>query len=218
MQKVNEAGASVIFDVGSNHGHWSIDAAQVCPQASIYAFEPVRVTYESLKENTRNLPMILPTHAGLSKQEGEVEFRFSKEHDTLSSAHVDSVHTLEYELVKCPMTTGDGFMREHNIDGIDFLKLDVEGAEMEALIGFSNALKSGEIRAIQFEYGMASILSKVLLYDYYQFFTEHKYKVGAIYPTYVDFREYKFSDENFLTPNFLAVLETEKSLIDSLSC
>jgi len=41
-------------------------------------------------------------------------------------------------------------------------------------------------------------------------------KLGKIYPNYVDFREYRFQDEDFLGPNYLAVHSSLESLIESL--
>ena len=43
----------------------------------------------------------------------------------------------------------DDFMRENNIDGIDFLKIDVEGANYEVLEGFGDRLK--DIKALHIE-------------------------------------------------------------------
>ena len=98
-------------------------------------------------------------------------------------------------------------MKKHGITHVDFLKLDVEGAENRVLQGFANALQDRLIDVIQFEYGRANIISKFLLYDFYVLFQKYGYKVGKIYPNYVDFREYSSDDENFLGPNYLAVRE-----------
>ncbi len=37
--------------------------------------------------------------------------------------------------------TGDSFMKENSIDGIDYLSINIQGAELEVLSGFSDALK-----------------------------------------------------------------------------
>ena len=69
------------------------------------------------------------------------------------------------ELIK-----GDSFLTDAKIDYVDFLKLDVEGAEYDAIVGFEESLKSGKIRAIQFEYGYINIVTKKLLIDFYNLF------------------------------------------------
>ena len=206
------AGATEIYDVGANHGHWALRAAQICPNAQIHCFEPIPATFQILVAETLGHPAIHPVNCGSSNEVGQVDFRFNKEHDTLSSLSSVCVHALDFEVVKCIMTTGDQFMSNPMVSCIDLLKIDVEGAEMQVLTGFAHALEKNRITAVQFEYGMASIISKTLLYDYYEFFARHHYVVGAIYPNYVDFRDYSFWDENFLTPNFLAVHEDNHDL------
>ncbi len=66
-----------------------------------------------------------------------------------------SVDTAEIELVR-----GDDFMEQQGIESIDLLKLDLEGAEYDALLGFENALKKGKIRMVQFEFGYINITTK----------------------------------------------------------
>ncbi len=210
------AGLGVVFDVGANRGHWAQRAIALCPGARIFCFEPVPATYRLLEATVKPQPAITPWHLALGDRVGEVQFRYFPGHDTLSAVNNPSVHALDYEVVTCPMTTGDQFMQERGLDRVDFLKLDVEGAEMPVLSGFRSALEQKKIRAVQFEYGMASILSKVLLYDLCEFFRKLDFSVGAIYPNYVDFRPYKFTDENFLTPNFLALPHCRADLIRRL--
>ena len=43
---------------------------------------------------------------------------------------------------------------------IDLLKLDLEGAEYDALLGFEESIKKGIIKIIQFEYGYINITTK----------------------------------------------------------
>ena len=108
-------------------------------------------------------------------------------------------------------------MRNQNIASVDFLKLDVEGAEYDALLGFENAIKQGTIKAVQFEYGYINISTKKLLIDYYTFFEANGYVLGKVFPKMVEFRKYHFKYEDFIGPNFIAVKKTETELIKMLS-
>ncbi|MDA7676983.1 FkbM family methyltransferase [bacterium] len=47
--------------------------------------------------------------------------------------------------------TGDSFMKENSIDGIDYLSINTQGTELEILRGFSDALKHHNIKTIQIE-------------------------------------------------------------------
>jgi hypothetical protein len=124
---------------------------------------------------------------------------------------------VETEKVQARVTSGDEFCAEHSIDQIDFLKIDVEGAEWDVLRGFESMLSRGAIRAVQFEYGYANVLTKHMLRDFHQLFEAADLLVGKIYPTYVDFRTYRLTDEDFLGPNYLAVPRSENELIAALS-
>lgn len=108
-------------------------------------------------------------------------------------------------------------MKENNISHIDLLKMDIEGAEFDALYGFEKSLAGGKIKAIQFEYGYINITTKKLLIDYYNLFESHDYILGKIFPKNVEFRKYDFKYEDFIGPNFIAVKKSEIELIKSFS-
>jgi len=114
------------------------------------------------------------------------------------------------------LINGDNFLKENNIDFVDFLKIDVEGAEYEVLKGFEESIKNGKIKAIQFEYGYINISTHKLLIDFYEFFEKHDYVLGKIFPKTVEFRKYETKYEDFLGPNFIAVKKTETELINLL--
>ena len=195
-----------IFDVGANIGAWALLAHQCFPNAKIHCFEIAKPTQETLKEQTKGLSNIIVNDFGLSDREGETTLKFYPQAGAASSI-IDFPHPSDCVLVKASVACGDLYMQKHGITHVDFMKLDVEGAEDRVLQGFSNALSNRLIDVIQFEYGRVNILTKFLLYGFYVLFRKHGYRVGKIYPNYVDFREYSFAHEDFLGPNYLAVRE-----------
>ena len=96
------------------------------------------------------------------------------------------------------------FSAREGVRDVDFLKLDVEGAEHLVLQGLESSLRLQRVRFAQFEYGRVNILTHFLLRDFHQLFASYGYVVGKIYPDYVDFREYDLGDEDFMGPNYLA--------------
>ena len=70
--------------------------------------------------------------------------------------------------IKEMVIRGDDYCEKHEIDSINFLKIDTEGSEHLVLQGFDRMLTGKKIDVIQFEYGNINIESKFLLYDYHK--------------------------------------------------
>jgi hypothetical protein len=122
------------------------------------------------------------------------------------------------QLQKCDVIVGDSFCEEHGIERIDFLKIDTEGLDLRVLRGFDRMLGSGAVEVVQFEYGLANIVSRALLVDFHAFLGGHGFAVGKIWPTDVEFRAYDpRSDEDFRGPNYLAVRLDRTDLLARLS-
>jgi FkbM family methyltransferase len=206
----------VIFDVGANVGHWTINASEIFPTAVLHCFEAIQPTLMELKRNTQNRKNITVNEFGLLNIEDELLFKYYPESSVLSGMY-DFPIEAKHEFVKGRVRIGDDYVEENDIKKIDFLKIDVEGAENLVLEGFKRSLKQKKIQMIQFEYGMANIITKFLLYDFYRFFKEYGYTLGKIYPGFVEFRDYDLQQEDFRGPNFLAVREDCSDLIKTLS-
>ena len=118
--------------------------------------------------------------------------------------------------VAAHITTGDEFLKTHGIAHVDFLKIDVEGAEFSVLNGFQNAFARNAIDLVQFEYGEINLKTRDFLQDYYKFFTARGFVVGKLYPEGVMFKDYALADEDFLGPNYIACRAERTDLIAAL--
>jgi hypothetical protein len=104
------------------------------------------------------------------------------------------------------LETLDGYCRKTGIEKIDYLKIDVEGHELEVFKGALQMLKNNQIGIIQFEYGGANIDAKVLLKDLFEFFQNYNYTLYKIYPKGLHRkRRYDQQLENFQYQNWAAV-------------
>jgi len=217
LKKISKINPSIIIDGGANVGDYSLMVTRTIPKCKIYAFEPVKSTFNKLTENIREYSWIHPIMAGLYKENCSMEINLFKadEHSSLYDIQGLPEKSNQKETIK--LIRGDDFMIEKNIDAIDFLKLDIEGAEYDALMGFEKCIKNGKVKAIQFEYGYINITTKKLLIDFYNFFEANDYVVGKIFPKIVEFRKYNFVYEDFIGPNFIAVKKSETKLIELLS-
>lgn len=216
LSKLSLLKPRVIIDAGANRGDYSLWIKKYCPDTQIYSLEPVKDTFDLLLKNVQSFNNIIPLQKGFYKDNCKKNINLypSNEHSSIYRAerlsnNVEGV--AEIELIK-----GDDFMKTYNIDKVDLLKLDLEGAEYDALLGFENALKHKKIDVIQFEYGYINITTKKLLVDFYDLFESYGYVVGKIFPKNVEFRKYEFKHEDFIGPNFIAVNTNEKDLIKLL--
>lgn len=201
----------VVLDVGANVGKWSLLAAAALPDAEIHALEIVPATFETLRARTAEVPRIHPVNLGLADHAGRLRVHYHPS----ASAHAtftEYPHGWVGATLECEVTTGDAFLADRRLAAVDFLKLDVEGAEHLALQGLSAALGGRRIRFVQFEYGRVNALTGFLLKNFYDLFAAHGYVVGKIYPDYVDLRPYDLGDEDFLGPNYLACRQDDPAL------
>lgn len=217
IEKISKFNPSVIIDGGANVGDYSLLIAHIIPGCKIYAFEPVYSTFQKLIENKKDHDTIIPVMKGLYKENCVLEINLYKADEHSSLYDIQGLPEKSQQKQSINLIRGDDFMLEENIDSIDFLKLDIEGAEYDAIIGFESTIQYGKIKAIQFEYGYINITTKKLLIDYYNFFEANGYIVGKIFPKTVEFRNYNFMYEDFIGPNFIAVKKSEIELINLLS-
>ena len=200
-----------VLDVGANVGSWSLIAAELFPQATIYALEAVPRTTETLRARVAQQSRIKCFNLGLAAHTGTLSLRYHPEAST-HATFTEYPHSWTGEKIECQVMQGDEFLAREGVTNLDFLKLDVEGAEHLVLQGLEGCLRGGRVRFVQFEYGRVNILTHFLLQDFYRVFTDYGYVVGKIYPDYVDFREYDLSDEDFLGPNYLACRAGDEAL------
>jgi FkbM family methyltransferase len=203
LRALSEEPIGTVLDVGANVGAWSLLAAECFPQAMIYALEVVPDTAAELRARVGHHYRIKSFNLGLAAHSGTLSLRYHPSAST-HATFTEYPHRWSGKPIECPVVRGDEFLAREGIREVDYLKLDVEGAEHLVLQGLENTLRERRVRFVQFEYGRVNILTRFLLRDFYQLFQEHGYVVGKIFPDYVDFREYDLSDEDFLGPNYLA--------------
>lgn len=214
LTKLNAIRPQTIFDIGANVGEYAILTKGACPAAKLYCFEPVSATFDQLKKNLANVQAndVELINMGMSDKSEKLKINIYEASAHSSIYDIKGLDSAAQNQESIEVTTGDAFMEQSEISAVDFIKLDIEGEEMNALKGFSKALEQKKIRAIQFEYGYINITTKDLLSDFYDFFHAHGYQLGKIYPKSVEFREYSFKHEDFMGPNYLAIQKEDLEL------
>lgn len=210
-----------IFDVGCNCGEWTRMAREFFPGANLHAFEIIPEVYRKFINSQEINQQIVANNFGLGSKIGTILMKYCTANDRYSTSLIKlspgTVANIPFVWRDCLTVTGDAYVKMHNINYIDFLKLDVEGAENSVLEGFSEMLKNKNIGMIQFEYGIANIASKWLLMDAYELLTPLGFRLGKLGPGGVKFKGYQFSDETFLAPNIVAVHSSRTDILGSLT-
>lgn len=128
------AGA-VTFDIGANIGLTAVLAAQRAQK--VYAFEPGPATFKNLKrtiEANKLDGIVEAVNVALGAAEGQLSF--FNDATSGSASHLITDATLAREsATTVPVTTVDAFCTQHGIDRLDFMKIDIEGFEIDALAG-----------------------------------------------------------------------------------
>lgn len=137
---------SNFIDVGAGFGDYSLIAADKISKDTILAFEPSKEPFQQLLENIRlnNITNIFPYKMILGDLIGHEYFN---EEVTTELSHISTKKT--GTKIKC--STIDAMIKMYKLNKVDFLKIDVEGAEMLVLKGAINSLKQGIIKCMIIE-------------------------------------------------------------------
>jgi len=146
IQECHIKAEDVVFDVGDHFGFFSYYAVQNRAE-EVYAFEPNPYVFEILKKNAEMWSeKIKPYQLALSSQNGEAELFISDDFGLASTILQNRQNTMlelhEYKKsVKVKTTTIDEFIRNNEIERVDFIKIDAEGAEREIIKGAKETIK-----------------------------------------------------------------------------
>jgi FkbM family methyltransferase len=126
-----------VIDAGAHVGYFTrLFAELVGPQGKVYAFEPNPHTFALLKKNTGQLSNAVLINKGLSRESGQSRL-FLNEHEFADSLFQqnDALSSIHIELISM-----DEFWQQVGRPYVNFIKMDVEGAEPDILKGATQFL------------------------------------------------------------------------------
>lgn len=134
-------GCKNIFDIGGNFGWYSLLLAKGCPEVELFTFEPVPRTFGYLQNNIalNGLNNIQLYNFGFSDAEQELNFFYYPEGSGNASI-ANLSDTDNVQSVTCRVKKLDDFVNEHGCR-IDFIKCDVEGAELLVFKGGEESIR-----------------------------------------------------------------------------
>ena len=220
LQRTAAFDFAVVFDVGANVGSWTRNAQRYFAKARYHCFELSNETFPTLATNIQMANCYL-NNFGLSDTNAEIQYKdYGKDSgvNTLllgADFHDEKISPV---LKNGSVRRGDDYCRSAGVDFIDFLKIDVEGAEHHVLNGFTKMLSEKRVRIVQFEYGYTHGDAKFLMRDFFKLFASYGYIVGKLRKGKVEFVEWSYPLNDFNSgPNFIAVRKSDTELIERLT-
>jgi len=196
------------IDVGGNVGLYSKELRSKFPDLEIHIFEPSILNVAKLQSDFQSDKKIHINSVGLSDRNSEANLYSDVsgsgmgslvnrrlDHFKIKFSSVEKIKTIRF----------DGYW-EKSLAGrvIDIVKLDIEGVELEALMGFGLALLKTKV--VQFEFGGCNLDTRTNFQDFYYFFNTLLFKLYRVTPLGLQpIEKYQELDEVFITTNFLAV-------------
>jgi FkbM family methyltransferase len=130
-----------VIDIGANMGWYSINIAKKYPSSSVHAFEPIPKTYSFLRKNTllNEISNVKILNFGLSNEAKDITFYFYPE-GGVNASSANLSERADAELITCHVERLDDYVNQTSIN-VDFIKCDVEGAELFAFEGATETLQ-----------------------------------------------------------------------------
>lgn len=162
----------LILDVGANRGGYTAWVLEAFPSAIVHGFEPNPPTFEIYAARYRGDSRVCPHPIGLSNTPGSgTIYSYAADntssHASLAASVFDNC-SQAVNGVPCRLDTLDRLAHSNPaLADPAFIKLDIEGFELQALRGGGKVLSNPCLRAVQFEFNSMNIHARVFLKDFY---------------------------------------------------
>lgn len=132
----------VCLDIGANIGYYTLLLAKLAKRGEVHSFEPVPMNVHLLNLNVlaNRFTNVHVNANAVADVEGEEEFNVCE--DAAYSSFRDTERKSVQEHLRVITTTLDAYRRSRGLSRIDFVKIDVEGAEERVIAGASETLSN----------------------------------------------------------------------------
>lgn len=178
------------FDIGAHVGDRTGSFLRL--GARVVALEPQPAVFRALRLIYGRLEQVTLTQAGIAARQGQITLNLNRANPTISTASADLITAARGarewqgqvwdDAISIPVTTLDRLIAQHGQP--DFIKIDVEGFELEALCGLSAPvpLLSFEFTLIQRDLALSCLTQLERLGPYrfnYSLGEEHRLRLAT---------------------------------------
>ena len=198
-------GPKIFIDIGANKGDYTNYLLKVKPNLECHIFEPSVKNFEKLK-NRFSQQNIFINKIGLSSSNKKSTLYCDYSGSRLASLTKRRLEHFQIDMNSEEIIELQRFDNywEDKYSILDYVKIDVEGHELDVLEGFGNLIQ--RVRLIQFEFGGCNIDTRTFFQDFWYYFTEKEFLIFRITPRGpLLIKNYSEKDEIFLTTNYIAL-------------
>jgi FkbM family methyltransferase len=157
----------IVLDIGANIGFYSVLISKwVGCNGMVYSFEPDKLNYTYLKDTCKSKSNIFLNNKAVGSLNGKLILYQSNEINVDHRTYKPDNFSISYEV---DVVSIDNYFA-NNFDKINFIKMDIQGYEFEAIKGMRNLLeKNKEIKLLTefWPYGLKQSGSSAIQYFNY---------------------------------------------------
>lgn len=169
--------APVVVDVGANVGHYAIKVRELAPESRVFAIEAHPGAFNKLRENANRYGFQALNLACGNEEGKSTLFDYmdvgGSEHASMYRDVIEQIHHSKSQRIDVTTAKLDDLISQMNLSVVDLVKVDVEGAEYEVLLGLSKSLREKKVAAVQFEFNEMNVVSRKYFRDFVQLLDEY---------------------------------------------
>lgn len=177
-----------IFDIGANKGQLVKLALETLSgkNLSMHSFEPGSEAFRFFSENLKGDRRIKLNNFGVGREKGKMVLHYNNPGSELASL---TKRELDYfgidfnQSESIEIDTIDNYCLANSIDKIHLLKIDIEGHELDALVGAKRMFSKNAIDIVTFEFGGCDIDTHSFFQNFWYFFSYVNMKLFRITPS-----------------------------------
>lgn len=124
-----------VLDIGANVGFFSLFASHKFPNVHVFAIEPMPGNFDWLTKHQSLNPQLNWTcfQKAVGGTEGTAQLSYQSTNGLTTNASFDLNQELDSQSVTVDVTTLSRLIDDMDVDSVDLLKMDCEGAEFDIL-------------------------------------------------------------------------------------